>query len=75
MLESLTDESDRDLLTRIAFREEPEKGPTVDDCVSAFRRQRLMREGRKLRDVATEVFRRGLAESDGPAVLNLSHLQ
>jgi DNA primase len=49
LLDALTDENDRDLLTRIAFREEPEDGPTADDCLAALRRQRLQREGKKLR--------------------------
>jgi DNA primase len=49
VLNALEDEDDRDLLTRIAFREEPEEGPTLDDCLSAFRKQKLTREGKKLR--------------------------
>ena len=47
--DALEQDSDRDLLTRIAFREEPEEGPTVDDCLSAFRRQRLTTESKRLR--------------------------
>ncbi len=47
--EALEQDSDRDLLTRIAFREEPEEGPTADDCLSAFRRRRLTLESRRLR--------------------------
>jgi DNA primase len=47
--DALEQDSDRDLLTRIAFREEPEEGPTVDDCLSAFRRQRLTMESKRLR--------------------------
>lgn len=54
LLEALTEESDRELLTRIAFRDEPEEGPDVDDCLCAFRRQRLTREGRAAaRNLAT----------------------
>ena len=49
VLEALDDESDRDLLTRIAFREEPEEGPSMDDCLAAFRKQTLKREGKELR--------------------------
>jgi DNA primase len=48
VLESLEEELDRELLTRIAFREEPEDGPTLSDCLETFRRQRLMREGRDM---------------------------
>lgn len=47
--DALDSEEDRDLLTQIAFRDEPEEGPNVQDCLSAFRRRRLAREGRKLR--------------------------
>jgi DNA primase len=49
VLKALPDEDDRDLLTRIAFRDEPEDGPTVEDCLVAFRRQRLTRETRRER--------------------------
>ena len=49
VLDALTHDADRDLLTRIAFRDEPEEGPTVDDCLSALRRQKLTREGKTLR--------------------------
>jgi hypothetical protein len=49
VLKALPDEDDRDLLTRIAFRDEPEDGPTVEDCLVAFRRQRLTRETRQAR--------------------------
>jgi DNA primase len=41
------DEADRGLLTAIAFRDEPAEGPTAEDCLLAFRRQRLTREGRQ----------------------------
>jgi DNA primase len=49
VFEALQNESDRDLLTRIAFREEPENGPSMDDCLAAFRKQKLAREGKELR--------------------------
>jgi DNA primase len=49
VLKALPEEDDRDLLTRIAFRDEPEDGPTVDDCLAALRRQRLTRETRQER--------------------------
>ena len=64
VLEALEQDSDRDLLTRIAFREEPEEGPTVEDCLSAFRRQKLTSESKKLRrgmdDLPQEVVDRQL---------------
>lgn len=47
--EALEDEDDRDLLNRIAFRDEPEDGPTVEDCLWTFKRQKLTREGHRLR--------------------------
>ncbi len=46
VLEALEGEADRDLFTRIAFQDEPTEGPDVDDCLCAFRRQRLAREKR-----------------------------
>ena len=49
VLAALESEEDRELLTHIAFRDEPEEGPNVEDCLTAFRRRRLAREGRKLR--------------------------
>jgi DNA primase len=49
VMDAMTDDEDRDLLTRIAFRDEPEEGPTVEDCLSALRRQKLTREGKTLR--------------------------
>jgi DNA primase len=39
----------RDLLTQIAFREDPEEGPTVKDCLWTFKQQKLTREGRRVR--------------------------
>jgi hypothetical protein len=50
-------DEDRDLLTRIAFREEPQGGiEELVDCVRSLRRQRLMRERRELqRQIQTAV--------------------
>ena len=59
-----TRDSDRDLLTRIAFREEPEEGPTADDCLSAFRRRRLTMESKRLR----REIGRSAARDGGPSV-------
>jgi len=36
------------VLTRIAFREEPDEGPSVEDCLWACRRERLERRKREL---------------------------
>jgi hypothetical protein len=47
VLDALEDEADRSLLTRIAFGEEPEGGPSVQDCLAALRRQRLARDQRR----------------------------
>ena len=41
VLETLEDEAERTLLTRIAFREEPAGGPSADECLAALRRPRL----------------------------------
>ena len=45
---ALEGDSDRDLLTQIAFRTEPDKGPSVEDCLWACRRERLERKKREL---------------------------
>jgi DNA primase len=49
LLAELDDDADRELLTRIAFRDEPEEGPGVEDCLVPFRRRRLARERSSLR--------------------------
>jgi len=54
VLAALPNEAERDLLRRIAFRDEPEAGPTVEDCLWTCRRERLQRRGR---EVATEIDR------------------
>jgi DNA primase len=43
-LDELSSDEDRDLLTRIAFRDEPDTGPSVEDCLCALRREVLTRE-------------------------------
>lgn len=48
VLAALERESDQELLTRIAFRDDPESGPSVEDCLCAFRRRRLQREEREV---------------------------
>ena len=46
---ALERDEDRDLLTRIAFREEPEGDvQEVEDCLRSLRRQRLIRERKEL---------------------------
>jgi len=51
VLEALDEEDQgiRDMLTQIAFREDPEEGPTVEDCLWTFKQQKLAREGRRVR--------------------------
>jgi DNA primase len=65
VLDRLGDEGDREVLTRIAFREEPEDGPNVEDCLAALRRQRLLREGKRLRRRIVDLGTR--KPGDGPA--------
>jgi len=49
VLGSLESDADRDLLMRIAFRDEAEgRAEEVDDCLQALRRRRLKSEGRDL---------------------------
>jgi DNA primase len=57
VLNALSDDEDRELLTRIAFRDDPEQGPTVDDCLSAFRKQKLTSEGKRLRREISDLQR------------------
>jgi len=56
LLAALDDDAQRGLLTRIAFLEEPDEGPGVDDCLCTFRREALQRryrvESRDLNDAA-----------------------
>ena len=55
VLADLESEADRDLLTKIAFREESEGAPDdVDRCVEALRRGRLKKEGREVQNAITE---------------------
>ena len=44
---ALDRDGDRDLLAQIAFREEPEAGPDVSDCVWSLQQRRLTRESRQ----------------------------
>jgi len=46
VLAELTDEADRERLTRIAFGDKTDEGPGVEDCLWACRRQRLQRQER-----------------------------
>jgi len=48
VLSALDGDYERDLLTRIAFRLEPEEGPGVEDCLWACRRERLERRRREV---------------------------
>jgi DNA primase len=46
---ALEHDEERDLLTRIAFREDPEGGTDeLDDCIRSLRKKRLVRERREL---------------------------
>ena len=46
---ALDHDEERDLLTRIAFREEPEGGTEeMEDCIRSLRKQKLVRERREL---------------------------
>jgi hypothetical protein len=64
---ALEGDEDRDLLARIAFRDEPEgSAEEVGECVRSLRRQRLLRERRELQ-------RRIQAAADTAAVDALLH--
>ena len=47
VLAELGEGPDAELLTRIAFEKQPENGPGLDDCLWAFRVQRLRRQERR----------------------------
>jgi len=52
LLDELSDEGDRDLVTRIAFSDYPDSGEEdFEDCLKALRRARLVREQKELRRV------------------------
>jgi DNA primase len=68
VLSALEGDSDRDLFTQIAFREEPEEGPSVEDCMWACRRQRLAREGRAITREIGALQNGNAAAADGPDV-------
>lgn len=59
VLEELKEETERALLNVIAFRDEPDEGPTIEDCLWAFKRKRLAHEGRKVLRQIGETQRRG----------------
>ncbi len=46
VLNALDDADDREVLTRLAFRDDPEDGPEVADCLWTLKRRRLERLGR-----------------------------
>ncbi len=59
VLDALDDDEQRQLLTKITFRDEPDEGPGVADCLQTLHRRRLERdrrsEGRKLATAGTDV--------------------
>lgn len=75
VLDALQEEADRDLLTRIAFRDEPDEGPNVEDCLWAFKRQRLAREKRKVRREIGELQQTQGQISTAELDRRLMHLQ
>jgi DNA primase len=55
VLSELETEDDREVLTKIAFREEAAGGPEeVDRCIEALRRGRLKKEGREIQHAIAE---------------------
>ena len=65
---------DKDLCTRIAFRAEPEIGPSVEDCLWAFRRERLQKQGRQVvRELSK--LQRGSKGAEGDVDRQLMRLQ
>jgi DNA primase len=64
VLSALESETDRDLLATIAFRDEPDEGPGVEDCLCASRRDRLSRLEREAVRQLGEVEKSGSGGSD-----------
>jgi hypothetical protein len=45
---ALLPEEDSQRLTEILFRDEPEEGATLEDCMDTFRRENIVRAGRQM---------------------------
>ena len=70
--------SDKDiqLLTRILFRDEPQEGATIEDCLNTFQRERIKREERQaLRELGRESKTEGVSSDSEELDRRLMHVQ
>jgi DNA primase len=73
--ERLSDENSQ-LLTRILFRDEPQEGPTIEDCLNTFQRERIAREERRaLRDLGRELKNEDVSSDSEELDRQLMHVQ
>jgi DNA primase len=75
VLDALDSDEDRALLTRIAFGDEPEPGPSAEDCLRALRHERLTREERRLARTIDDLQRRPAASVGAEIDQQLRRLQ
>ncbi|MCP3982696.1 MAG: DNA primase [bacterium] len=78
LMSELEDETDRQLLTQIAFEDQPEVGPNVEDCLWAFQREQMQRQERELLREISKTGRAGDVTGDADDVdkrlMQLQHL-
>jgi DNA primase len=73
--ERLSDE-DSQLLTRILFRDEPQDGPTIEDCLNTFQRERIAREERRaVRELGRESKNEDVSSGSEELDRRLMHVQ
>jgi len=75
VFERLSD-TDTQLLTRILFRDEPQEGATVEDCLNTFQRDRIIREERQaVRDLRRETKNEDASSDSEELDRQLMHVQ
>jgi hypothetical protein len=73
--ERLSDE-DSQLLTRILFRDEPQEGPTIEECLNTFQRERITREERRaVRELGRESKNEDVSSDSEELDRQLMHVQ
>ncbi|MEE8411566.1 MAG: DNA primase, partial [Acidobacteriota bacterium] len=73
--ERLSDE-DSQLLTRILFRDEPQEGATIEECLNTFQRERIAREERRaVRELGRESKNEDVSSDSEELDRQLMHVQ
>lgn len=73
--ERLSDE-DSQLLTRILFRDEPQEGATIEECLNTFQRERITREERRaVRELGRESNNEDVSSDSEELDRQLMHVQ